>query len=91
VWVDVIWDLEDDPDGNIQHIAEHGVAPPEVEEILRRPVREEISRSSGRPLRVGWTSTGRLLAVIYEVIEDDPFVVYPVTAFDVTQDEDDAQ
>jgi len=30
--IDVIWDLEDDPDGNFHHIAEHGVAPEEVEE-----------------------------------------------------------
>lgn len=30
--IDVIWDLEDDPDGNLQPIAEHGVAPEEVEE-----------------------------------------------------------
>jgi hypothetical protein len=30
----VIWDLEDDPQGNIQHIAEHDVTPEEVEEVL---------------------------------------------------------
>ena len=35
--VDVIWDLEDDPDGNVQHIAEHGVTPEEVEEVLNDP------------------------------------------------------
>jgi DNA-binding XRE family transcriptional regulator len=30
----IIWDLEDDPRGNIQHIAEHDVTPEEVEEVL---------------------------------------------------------
>jgi hypothetical protein len=29
----VIWDLEDDPRGNIQHLAEHDVTPEEVEEV----------------------------------------------------------
>jgi uncharacterized DUF497 family protein len=88
MWVEAIWDLEDEPDGNVQHIAEHGVSIAEVEEVLHSPIREETSRSSGRPLRMGWTSTGRLLAVIYEVIEDDPLLVYPVTAFDVERPED---
>jgi len=30
----VIWDLEDEPRGNVQHIIEHGVTPEEVEEVL---------------------------------------------------------
>ena len=25
--IDAIWDLPDDPDGNVQHIAEHGLTP----------------------------------------------------------------
>jgi hypothetical protein len=28
--VRLIWDLEDDPEGNIQHIAEHGITQTEV-------------------------------------------------------------
>jgi hypothetical protein len=35
--IEVIWDLEDDPDGNLYHITEHGVAPEEVEEVLNDP------------------------------------------------------
>ncbi len=30
----VIWDLEDDPEGNVQHIAEHDLTPEEVESVL---------------------------------------------------------
>jgi hypothetical protein len=30
----IIWDLEDDPDGNVQPCAEHGVTKEEVEEVL---------------------------------------------------------
>ena len=28
----IIWDLDDDPDGNVQHCAEHGVTMGEVEQ-----------------------------------------------------------
>lgn len=28
----IIWDLDDDPDGNVQHCAEHGVTKDEVED-----------------------------------------------------------
>jgi hypothetical protein len=30
----IIWDLDDDSDGNVQHIAEHDVTADEVEEVL---------------------------------------------------------
>jgi uncharacterized DUF497 family protein len=88
MWIEAIWDLDDDPDANIQHIAEHGVSVAEVEEVLQNSIREETSRSSGRPLRIGWTTSGRLLAVVYEVVEEDPLRVYPVTAFDVREEDE---
>ncbi|MCL4206235.1 MAG: BrnT family toxin [Pirellulaceae bacterium] len=78
----VIWDLEDDPDGNFQHIAEHGVTPEEVDEVLNdRSSRTTRSESSGRPITFGWTSEGRYLAVVWELVEDEPMSVYPVTAY----------
>lgn len=30
----IIWDLPDDPDGNVLHIAEHDITIDEVEEVL---------------------------------------------------------
>lgn len=30
----VLWDLDGDPDGNVQHIAEHGITVDEVEDVL---------------------------------------------------------
>src|SRR5438477_654973 len=33
----IIWDLDDEPDGNVQHIEEHGVTVEEAEEILLDP------------------------------------------------------
>jgi hypothetical protein len=61
----VAWDDEDDPEGNVQHIAEHDLTIAEVESVLldsRNP--EVASRSSGRPMVLGWTDTGRFIAVI---------------------------
>jgi uncharacterized DUF497 family protein len=77
----IIWDLDDDPDGNVRHCAEHGIAKEEVEEVLQNATDADISRSSGRPVVFGDTSTGRHLMVVYEEI--DEAIVYPVTAYDV--------
>jgi len=73
--------LDDDPAGNVQHIAEHDITKDEVEEVLDNPDGIESSRSSGHPIAFGETSTGRLIAVIYEEIDED--TVYPVTAYEV--------
>jgi hypothetical protein len=79
----VIWDLDDDPDGNVIHIAEHGVTREEVEEILQNEDNEtDASVSSGRPITFGWTSTGKHLAVVWEDAGDDPRMVYPITAYE---------
>jgi len=84
----VIWDLEDDPRGNVQHIAEHDVTPEEVEEVLNdRHSQTTYSLSSARPITFGWTSTGRYLAVVWELVEEDPVVIYPITAYVVPEPE----
>src|SRR5438067_8075329 len=64
----VIWDLEDDPDGNYVHIVvEHGVTQDEVDDVVSDPTNATAdSDSSGRPITFGWTRTGRRLAVIWE-------------------------
>lgn len=77
----IIWDLDDDPNGNVQHCAEHDVSQDEVEEVLQNATDADISRSSGRPVVFGDTSTGRHLMVAFEFIDED--TVYPVTAFEV--------
>lgn len=80
---EVIWDLEDDPDGNVQHIAEHGVTVDEVEEVLSDPDSStEVSASSTRSITFGETATGRYLAVVWETAMDNPLTIYPVTAYD---------
>ena len=77
--MEVIW--VEGKDGNIQHLAEHGVTPAEAEQVLREPIQRDHSRSSGRPIVFGFTASGRKLAVVYERV--DAFTVYPITAFEV--------
>jgi uncharacterized DUF497 family protein len=76
----ILWDLDDDPDGNVQHCADHGVTKEEVEEVLESAMDADISRSTGRPVVFGDTSAGRHLMVVYENV--DANTVYPVTAYE---------
>jgi len=83
VWIEqIIWDLDDDPDGNVQHIAEHGLSIDEVEEVLFAAEEVIASNSSGRPMVFGETSTGKQIAVVFDVVDEDPLCVYPVTAYE---------
>ncbi len=79
----VFWDLDDDPDGNVQHIAEHDITQEEVEEVLDNPMGRGISRSSGRPMVYGMTTSRRWIVVVYDEIDDDS--VYPLTAYDAEE------
>ena len=79
----IIWDLPDDPEGNVQHLREHDVSIEEAEEVLlSRESSRATSRTSGLPTAFGWTSTGRHLAVVYDLVDDDPLTLRPVTAYD---------
>jgi hypothetical protein len=52
--VQIFWDLEDDPDGNVQHIAINGVSVEEyVEVFVGNYESATISRESGRPICFG--------------------------------------
>lgn len=79
--IDVIWDLPDDPEGNVQHIAQHGLTPSDVEFVLNHPKRRASSRSSHRPMVFGRTPAGEDIVVVYEMVGKD--AVYPVTAYSV--------
>jgi uncharacterized DUF497 family protein len=81
--IHVVWDLEDDPEGNVQHIAEHGISADEVCEVLFGPhSNTTISRSSGEQITFGYTEAGRYIAVVWEHVTDDPLTMRPITAFD---------
>ncbi len=78
----ILWDLDDDPDGNVRHCLDHDVTKEEVEDVVQDPSsRAGVSRSSGMPVIFGNTRTGRHLIVVYEKIDDA--TIYPITAYDV--------
>lgn len=83
----VDWDDPTDPDGNVGHVAEHGLTQDEVESVLRDPgASHDVSGSSGRPVVFGTTNTGRFIVVVYEVLNpDDPLILRPVTAYEVPE------
>ncbi len=81
----IIWDLEDDTEGNWWHIVEdgHGITAEEVAEVLEgNHSLSTISRTSGLPITFGWTSLGRYIAVVYDHVSDDPLSFYPITAYE---------
>jgi uncharacterized DUF497 family protein len=77
----LIWDLDDDPAGNVQHCLRHNVTKDEVREVLENPTGADDSHSSGKPVAFGDTQTGRHLIVVYEQVDAD--TLYPITAYDV--------
>ena len=77
----LVWDLDDDPDGNVTHCAEHDVAKDEVEEVFENASDADVSRASGRPVVFGDTNSGRHVKVVFEIIDSD--MIYPITAYDV--------
>ena len=64
-----------------RHLAAHGVAPYEFEEVVCDPDEVQQSRSSGRPIAFGATATGKYLVCVYEFLDDT--TVLPVTAYEV--------
>ena len=80
-YFEIIWD--DEPGGNVEHMAEHDLTPEDVEEVFFNPVDRDVSRSSGLPIVFGFTPDGRYVLVVYEQVDD--VTVYPVTAYEVEQ------
>jgi uncharacterized DUF497 family protein len=81
--VTVIWD--DEPGGNVEHVAEHGLSPDEVDEILLDDtIPTAHSNSTNRPCKFGWTSTGKHIIVVWDEVDDDPRTIYPATAYEIS-------
>jgi uncharacterized DUF497 family protein len=84
VFAQVLWDEE--PGGNVEKIAQHGLTPEEVEEVLLDDrIETAFSNSSGRPCKFGHTSTGKHIIVIWVEESDDPLLIYPWTAYEVPE------
>jgi hypothetical protein len=82
-FLQVIWDDDDQPDGNVQHIAEQGLTIEDVEYVLENPTREGFSSSTGRPCCFGYTPGGDFIIAVYEQVDED--TVYPITAYEVPE------
>ena len=82
----IAWDDQDDPRGNVQHIAANALSIEEVEQVLQDPAnRPTISRSTGRPAVFGTTANGKDIFVAYEILETEPVIVIrPITAYEPT-------
>ena len=80
-FLQIVWDLEGDSNGNVQHIRRHRLTREEIEDVLINPDGEEFSHSSNQPIAFGHTRYGELIAVVFEQIDED--TVYPITAFRV--------
>jgi hypothetical protein len=81
----VEWDADDDPNGNVQHIAANGLTIDEVEDVLYSPHSKPTrSRTTKRPAVTGETAAGKTIIVIYERHKDGRHVIVrPVTAYEI--------
>ncbi|MFO0967477.1 MAG: DUF4258 domain-containing protein [Gemmataceae bacterium] len=79
----IFWDDEDDPDGNVQHIAQHGLTMDDVEEVLSNPTSEGMSKSSGLPCVWGYAAEDIYIIVVYDQVDQD--TVRVVTAYEVPE------
>ena len=77
------WD--DEAGGNVEHIAEHGLTPNDVEHAFENFIRFTTSRSTKRPALFGYALDGRTIFVAYDTETDDDGdeVIYVTTAFEV--------
>ena len=81
--VTIIWDLDDDEEGNVRHIEQHGIDKDDVAHVFDHPVGFDTSNTSGLPMVFGYTIDDRYIAVIYEQIDEHR--VYAVTAFEMPE------
>ncbi len=84
-YLTIIWDEENDPEGNYYHIVTegHGITQEEVDEVLRRHYGDATtSRTSGNLVCFGLTDLGRYIAVVFERANEDPLMLYPITAYE---------
>lgn len=79
-WYQYFWTEE-----AIEHLAEHDISPDDFEFVLEHPTSKTVlSDSSGRPLVFGFTTDGRYVAAVFELLPDG-ITVIPVTSYEVPE------
>ena len=71
-----------DPETDLPHIFDHGVAEDEVRQVMAGPGEEFPGRDRSR-IRLGQTNAGRYLEVVY-VPDDEGDGIFVVTAYELT-------
>ena len=79
----ILWDDENDPDSNVEHIAQHDLTIEDVEYVLLNATDEGISRSTGLPVVWGHTQDGRYTIVVFQKLEED--LIRVITAYEVPE------
>jgi len=79
----ILWDDDDDPTGNVQHILDHDLSIEDVEYVLSRPTGCDRSRSTGLPIVWGYTPDDRYILVVYKVVDEGTIRV--ITAYEVPE------
>jgi hypothetical protein len=82
-------DWDETEGGNVEHIAAAGLTREEVEEVLYDPgTVQDVSRSSGRPVAFGYTTTEKYIIVVYRLdSEEGVTVLTPIAAYEVPKPE----
>ncbi len=70
------------PETSLPHIYEHGVTEEEVEQVMRASG-GDVQGSRGSRMKLGRTSAGRYLQVIYSP-DEEPGSVFVITAYELT-------
>lgn len=70
-----------DPETGLPHIYDHGVTEEEIEQVLRR-AGEDLPGAKNSRMKLGQTSAGRYLQVIY-VPDEESDSVFVITAYDL--------
>lgn len=69
----------------IEHLADNDVTPEEFEAVVLDERSElTVSRTTGRPARIGITEDGRVLFCVFDWIDKDQTEIEPRTAYEIT-------
>ncbi len=79
----ILWDDPNDPHGNVEHLAEHGLSIDDIEDVLENPTSNGRSNSSGLPCVWGYSLEGIYILVVFEEIDED--MIRMVTAYEVPE------
>lgn len=82
-YYEYLW--SDEAGGNVEHVAEHGLTPDDVEWVFENFIGQTVSRKTGMLLRFGHTEDGRHIVVVFEWADDTKILVLPLSAYETPE------